>query len=79
MKKLQLKKEVVARLDDDQMSQMRGGAHVPVMQTIMDKPYGVGEVCILPPYSNDCPQPTNECPIGCPSMGCDVPRDDKVF
>ncbi len=28
MKKLQLKKEVVARLDDDQMSQAKGGAVV---------------------------------------------------
>ncbi len=28
MKKLQLKKEVVARLDDDQMNQMRGGAQM---------------------------------------------------
>ncbi len=69
MKKLQLKKEIVARLDDDQMSRMKGGAVNPAQTAILCETENVAQCpqelqskgvvvfggAVLIPFSCECP------------------------
>ncbi len=78
MKRLQLKKEVIARLDDDQMSQMKGGMGYDSYAVVV-KPVTTPTMdCLAAPFNIMPAVGASPCASdGCPSSQCPDPDPNQ--